>query len=419
MDGGAVAGSWIQVDKQIEWIAKGLVPLGQNMNDWAGFKKLVHELAEANLLNEVLMQEIEDEADTRIQFAFQDRHEQEVNNYFTPNNYDKAFLPGFVMDDIGYFNYVWVPDANTVDTTLPHVVCPYRTSEAWNDSTTGYYWDAGGQIDSLMIHWEDDPTEDYYIWVVLYEPPVTADDPLDPERDGYCGDGVCDLSSEDETCEDCDPVQQPGGNISYAYKVILESIEVYNDEKQYFESWLMNRYDLAFVGCIFKDNNILDAVGHAFCDNYYRVSGTNITSHKIDRDNVCCVNGSKTYHCPSSQQFVNKVIANDFIVGDTLMLLGYERDVNILTSKHKYFMVGDPVLGIHFWMLVRRNDKAVNPYYLANNNEYRCLAATDSIDICTWNHSQGITTSSFTGANSSTIIDNGEWRYTLKLEVKQ
>jgi hypothetical protein len=391
------------------------------MNDWAGFKKLVHELAEANLLNEVLMQEIEDEADTRIQFAFQDRHEQEVNNYFTPNNYDKAFLPGFVIDGIGYFNYVWVPDANSVDTTLPHVVCPYRTSEAWNDSTTGYYWDAGGQIDSLMIHWEDDPTDDYYIWVVLYEAPSTADHPLDPERDGYCGDGVCDLSSEDETCEDCDPLQQPNG-IEYVYEVILESIEVYNDEKQYFESWLSNKYDFTFVGCIFSSNIVLSSQGH-FDNNANSIPI--VSRYQIDRDDVCRKNGNKQYNCPSQINMINKLVATNFIDGDTLLVIGFEENRGLRFGAQGFMIARKKLLynSLHrcYPMVVYRNDKAVNPYY----EKAQISNDTMKVDFYIWHFAKIdpvdlLVIEDFTGAGGNTkVIDNGEWRYTLKLEVKQ
>jgi hypothetical protein len=394
------------------------------MNDWAGFKKLVHELAEANLLNEVLMQEIEDEADTRIQFAFQDRHEQEVNNYFTPNNYDKAFLPGFVIDGIGYFNYVWVPDANSVDTTLPHVVCPYRTSEAWNDSTTGYYWDAGGQIDSLMIHWEDDPTDDYYIWVVLYEAPSTADHPLDPERDGYCGDGVCDLSTEDETCADCDPVQQPGG-IDYVYEVVLESIEVYNDEKQYFESWLSNKYDFTFVGCIFSSNVSLSSQGHYGFVNP-PPSEPIVSRYQIDRDDVCRKNGNKQYNCPSQINMINKLVATNFIDGDTLLFIGYEENKGLLLFASN-FNIGIKRIKLNgdklaYPISVFRNDKAVTPYYQKTDKpNYQVIIDRSILDVVVFQSNHLLTIGDFSsgGSNNSVLIDNGEWRYNLKLRLKE
>ncbi|MBI1182911.1 hypothetical protein GC194_01475 [bacterium] len=415
---------WIDVDKQIEWIAKGFVPLADQV---AGFRKLVHEACETAADDEMSISDAHNQADLNLGYDLQTGHEGYVDSYFPSNNYDYLYFPGF--DD--YENFIWIPDIDSVDSTHLHVLVPTRTWELLRDTTKGFYLDSNGNVDSLDIYWNKNPTHDYYIWVITYEAPGPDATPISPPREvNHCGDGYCDHSNEDASwCPDCDPdpIVNPNG-VKDVYQVKLTEIDVYGDEKQYFESWLSNKYNFWFAGCVYNGSDeILYEVGITTVSPDW-TSNSVILQTNINRKDVCRTNGSREYNCPSTAHIYDALVVDDFREGDNLLLIGYEYNDNIKSSNE--FNISMPNLhtssgsAVFYDINCGRNDKAVNPFHSKDEASVQNLynlqhAQTHNGEVAYFPSSEIITVNSFSGAGSSIVIDNGEWKYTLELVLKQ
>jgi hypothetical protein len=442
---GAVATKWWEVDKQIEWITKGLTFVA---DDVSGFRKLVHEECEMNQFDEVKTGDAHTMADYNLNYDLQNGHEVFLDTKISGNTYDKLFFAGFEFGINEYENYIWIPEIDSMDTSNLHVFVPYRVSEEGSDTNTGFFLDTLGNLDSMLLDWENDPWKDYYIWIVAYEDQPLISGPIDPDRgnENPCGDGYCDPLTEDHiSCDDdCDPINNPNG-VKVPFQIRLVSIQVIEDKKDYMESWLKGKYDFRWSGCVYNDNNeILDAKGYnkQYTNDCfpYGVSNGSMVRKKVKRKKICRVNNNNKERgtCPGEIVTIDEIIVTDFREDDRLMLVCFEND-NVTPFQvgitNLTWPNGVP-LNLNINTKLEENKEAVNPFYARGNSRdhtFQLLDATTGNPKCPvtiqnfvdFNKTRDeITTNSFGNSAGTEIVlnssyGNTEYEYTLRLETKQ
>ncbi len=444
---GAVATKWWEVDKQIEWIAKGLAYVANDIN---GFRKLVHNECVLDNYNEIEISEAHTKSDQNLSYDLQNGHEAFIDANLSPHTYDKLFFAGFEKGNNDFYNLIWIPEIDSIDSNKQHIFCPFKVKEQNNDITTAYFLDSTSNIDSLTIDWEQDPWKDYYIWVIEYDMNHQNLGPIKVTRNenssGPCNDGYCDLSQIDEyPCEiqDCDYTLNPNNKPVYQIKLI--SMQVIQDDKRYIEPWLSGKYEFEWVGCVYNDQNeVLGAKGYT--NDYFNCPGGQdpdapITSVKVPMKDVCKINNNNKERgtCPGTEIQIDELIVEDFRDGDKLMLLCYERDYqdgfNVSDINLTYFANGAPLV---FKLLTSnyRNTKATNPFYEQtylqhpftytvnwNGTTQQCAAILE-YDAYERQRDE-ITLNSFGNQVGSRIIidnnygNNTTFLYTLELQLKQ
>lgn len=415
MSAGYIANGWTtDVDVQIEWVAKGMTHYVQNRS----FVNVVHTIAEGNDFEQAKMQEIEDQYYGISGISFQLSHNDSVQTNFTPNSYNFTFLPAFVLGAMAFINHIYIPEVTTVDSTLPQLIVPLRVWEIrQQNDVTGFFIDTTGSIDSVKISGEDPPVDQYYIWVIGYDTdPAFVDTTREfPEGISSCGDSICDKfrHEDDSTHTNYCPGDCPDSNAVYNYHVIVESIQIYRDESQYFESWLNGKYEMTCKGATIRDSTVLDYFGDVE-DEF------NLLLDKIKRKNVCRVSTfGHERGCPGALVTVNKEIFNYFNpLTDSLFFVVYEQNKksrNRITfrlpgkSANNYpkTIGGVTVPWPQFPCWFVRNESGFNPYYtFISNNVYYVPQES---------YGTMIPGTNFLSNNLIHILNNGEYEVVLRL----
>ncbi|MFY0675056.1 MAG: hypothetical protein JXQ87_16765 [Bacteroidia bacterium] len=412
---GYVATSWTNdVDVQITWVAQGIAYYVQNRT----FVNVVHDLCQMNHYFQSEFQPIEDEFEALTGIPFQNTHNDTVQIKINPNNYNKDFLPGFLMNTLDYTNHVYIPEADTVDTTKQLIIVPYRNWEI-NQSKpyTGFFLNPAKQLDSVRVSRQELPVDSYYIWIVGYDPDDNnfKDERCFPEGISYCGDSICDKyrNEDDPSHPNYCPGDCNGVNVAFNYKVIVESIQIYNDNATYFESWTRGKYDMFCKGATIRDTNVLDYFGDIDEDTDFKLG-------KIKKREACRIksNGTPQGTCPAPVINVDKEIFNYFNpLTDTLFFVCYEQNSSSrykmnykLAGKHhpSYPKLNIPSVTFPCWF---RRDNHVyggfNPsaFYVNNN----------AAQVPQEQYGLMVAGTTFLANNNTHVFDNGEYRVTVKI----
>ncbi len=321
-----------EVDRHISWIAKGLLfntKLG-------GFSNMVHIQAASTPVEKTPVQIIDDQANIDLSYPFALAHEDSINANFNPNDYDANGLFGFTCNlwyssAKSFTTYVEIPDVHTVDVNLQHIIVPHRIKEIQKDSATAYFLDSSGDVDSMLIDYEDPPTHLYYIWIVNYDQYATVDkDPkeLCSETEICNGNGICEPQcGEDEfNCSDCDSVTttNPTGHVVTNYRLYINDITI-DDTSPYMEKWISGKYEMFYHYLVFDHNT------NEVWDDYQRM-GIHISGNELitlKRDQVGRVNKSGTRKNSVTTHTVNRLVTEKFHEGLSLFIAIYELDRSI------------------------------------------------------------------------------------------